>query len=184
MAGELTQKKIENLGEVTEPVDADVFLHGSGGGNVIKKISWGNLVKKLRSLLFVNNTTTTEEGYGADARVVAQQQKKIDEVSTSLSKLRSSVNRHHYQILSVQGVSLTTSTAIDSGARTTLSETFSAVSGATHYYPFLRGSNWLTPGSASISGNTIKCEFINQTGGKHSGGGYFYVVALKEVSEI
>lgn len=86
MAGELTQKKIENLGEVTEPVDADVFLHGSGGGNVIKKISWGNLVKKLRSILFVNNTTTTEEGYGADARVVAQQQKEIDELNLRMLK--------------------------------------------------------------------------------------------------
>lgn len=88
MAGELTQKKIENLGEVTEPVDADVFLHGSGGGNVIKKISWGNLVKKLRSLLFVNNTTTTEEGYGADARVVAQQQKEIDDLNTKMLKTK------------------------------------------------------------------------------------------------
>lgn len=86
MAGELTQKKIENLGEVTEPVDADVFLHGSGGGNVIKKISWGNLVKKLRSLLFVNNTTTTVEGYGVDARVAAQQQKEIDELNLRMLK--------------------------------------------------------------------------------------------------
>lgn len=88
MAGELTQKKIENLGEVTEPVDADVFLHGSGGGNVIKKISWGNLVKKLRSILFVNNTTTTEEGYGADARVAAQQQKEIDELNLRMLKTK------------------------------------------------------------------------------------------------
>ena len=86
MAGELTQKKIENLGEVTEPVDADVFLNGSGGGNVIKKISWGNLVKKLRSLLFVNNTTTTVEGYGVDARVAAQQQKEIDELNLRMLK--------------------------------------------------------------------------------------------------
>lgn len=86
MAGELTQKKIENLGEVTEPVDADVFLHGSGGGNVIKKISWGNLVKKMRSLLFVNNTTTTVEGYGVDARVAAQQQKEIDELNLRMLK--------------------------------------------------------------------------------------------------
>jgi hypothetical protein len=88
MAGELTQKKIENLGEVTEPVDADVFLHGSGGGNVIKKISWGNLVKKLRSLLFVNNTTTTVEGYGVDARVAAQQQKEIDDLNTKMLKTK------------------------------------------------------------------------------------------------
>lgn len=84
MAGELTQKKIENLGEVTEPVDADVFLHGSGGGNVIKKISWGNLVKKLRSILFVNNTTTTEEGYGADARVAAKLQEEVNELNTKI----------------------------------------------------------------------------------------------------
>lgn len=48
-------------------MDADVFLHGSGGGNVIKKIRWGNLIKKLRTLLFVNYRTTTEEGFGLDA---------------------------------------------------------------------------------------------------------------------
>ena len=55
MTEEITTKKVEDLGEAAEPLDADVFLHGSGGGNVIKKIRWGNLIKKLRTLLFVNN---------------------------------------------------------------------------------------------------------------------------------
>ena len=68
MTEEITTKKVEDLGEAAEPLDADVFLHGSGGGNVIKKIRWGNLIKKLRTLLFVNNRTTTEEGFGLDAR--------------------------------------------------------------------------------------------------------------------
>ena len=113
MAGELTQKKIENLGEVTEPVDADVFLHGSGGGNVIKKISWGNLVKKLRSILFVNNTTTTEEGYGADARVVAQQQKEIDELN--LRMLKSKYIEISADVIANQDANITVDWGVGSG---------------------------------------------------------------------
>ena len=68
MAEEITTKKIEDLGENMEPADADVFLFGASGGNIIKKIKWGNLMKKLKALLFVNNRTTTEEGFGLDAR--------------------------------------------------------------------------------------------------------------------
>lgn len=113
MAVELTQKKIENLGEVTEPVDADVFLHGSGGGNVIKKISWGNLVKKLRSILFVNNTTTTEEGYGADARVVAQQQKEIDELN--LRMLKSKYIEISADVINNQDTNITVNWGVGSG---------------------------------------------------------------------
>lgn len=113
MAVELTQKKIENLGEVTEPVDADVFLHGSGGGNVIKKISWGNLVKKLRSILFVNNTTTTEEGYGADARVVAQQQREIDELN--LRMLKSKYIEISADVIANQDANITVDWGVGSG---------------------------------------------------------------------
>ena len=38
MAEEITTKKIEDLGENMEPADADVFLFGASGGNIIKKI--------------------------------------------------------------------------------------------------------------------------------------------------
>ena len=82
---EITTKKVENLGETTEPLDTDVFLHGSGGGNVIKKIKWANLIKKLRTLLFVNNRTTTEEGFGLDARQGKLIQDKLDELNTNTS---------------------------------------------------------------------------------------------------
>ena len=49
MAEEITTKKIEDLGENMEPADADVFLFGASGGNIIKKIKWGNLMKKLKA---------------------------------------------------------------------------------------------------------------------------------------
>lgn len=82
MTEEITTKKVEDLGEAAEPLDADVFLHGSGGGNVIKKIRWGNLIKKLRTLLFVNNRTTTEEGFGLDARQGKLIQDELDQLNT------------------------------------------------------------------------------------------------------
>ena len=83
MTEEITTKKVEDLGEAAEPLDADVFLHGSGGGNVIKKIRWGNLIKKLRTLLFVNNRTTTEEGFGLDARQGKLIQDELDQLNTN-----------------------------------------------------------------------------------------------------
>lgn len=84
MTEEITTKKVEDLGEAAEPLDADVFLHGSGGGNVIKKIRWGNLIKKLRTLLFVNNRTTTEEGFGLDARQGKLIQDELDQLNTKI----------------------------------------------------------------------------------------------------
>lgn len=51
MAGEITTKKIENLSENTEPLDTDVFLFGSSGGNIIKKIKWSNIFKKINKSL-------------------------------------------------------------------------------------------------------------------------------------
>ena len=142
MAVELTQKKIENLGEVTEPVDADVFLHGSGGGNVIKKISWGNLVKKLRSILFVNNTTTTEEGYGADARVVAQQQKEIDELN--LRMLKSKYIEISADVINNQDANITVDWGVGSG------QTIVA-----HFIQKVVGSATTT--------NILFCEFTSST---------------------
>ena len=142
MAVELTQKKIENLGEVTEPVDADVFLHGSGGGNVIKKISWGNLVKKLRSILFVNNTTTTEEGYGADARVVAQQQKEIDELN--LRMLKSKYIEISADVIGNQDANITVDWGVGSG------QTIVA-----HFIQKVVGS--------AITTNILFCEFTSST---------------------
>lgn len=142
MAGELTQKKIENLGEVTEPVDADVFLHGSGGGNVIKKISWGNLVKKLRSLLFVNNTTTTVEGYGVDARVAAQQQKEIDELN--LRMLKSKYIEISADVTANQDTNITVDWGVGSG------QTIVA-----HFVQKVVGS--------ALTTNILFCEFTSST---------------------
>ncbi len=142
MAGELTQKKIENLGEVTEPVDADVFLHGSGGGNVIKKISWGNLVKKLRSLLFVNNTTTTVEGYGVDARVAAKQQKEIDELN--LRMLKSKYIEISADVAANQNANITVDWEVGSG------QTIVA-----HFVQKVVGS--------ALTTNILFCEFTSST---------------------
>lgn len=85
MAEEIITKKIEDLGENMEPADADVFLFGASGGNIIKKIKWGNLMKKLRTLLFVNNRTTTEEGFGLDARQGKLIQDELDQLNTNTS---------------------------------------------------------------------------------------------------
>lgn len=85
MAEEITTKKIEDLGENMEPADADVFLFGASGGNIIKKIKWGNLMKKLKALLFVNNRTTTEEGFGLDARQGKLIQDELDQLNTKIN---------------------------------------------------------------------------------------------------
>lgn len=84
MADEITTKKVENLSENTEPADADVFLFGSGGTNAIKKIKWSNIFAKLRNLLFANNCTTTQSGYGLDARQGKALQDQVNELNTKI----------------------------------------------------------------------------------------------------
>lgn len=88
MAEEITTKKVENLSENTEPADEDVFLFGSGGTNAIKKIKWSNILTKLRNLLFANNCTTTQAGYGLDARQGKALQDQIDELNTNMRYLK------------------------------------------------------------------------------------------------
>jgi hypothetical protein len=46
MAEAITAKKIEDLGENVEPADADVFLFGASGGNIIKKNKMGESHEK------------------------------------------------------------------------------------------------------------------------------------------
>lgn len=89
MADEITTKKVENLSENTEPADADVFLFGSGGTNAIKKIKWSNIFAKLRNLLFANNCTTTQAGYGLDARQGKALQDQVNELNTKISGIAS-----------------------------------------------------------------------------------------------
>lgn len=85
MADEITTKKVENLSENTESADEDVFLFGSGGTNVIKKIKWSNILAKLRSLLFANNCTTTQAGYGLDARQGKELQDQVNKLNTKIN---------------------------------------------------------------------------------------------------
>lgn len=82
MADEITTKKVENLSENTEPADTDVYLFGASGTNVIKKIKWSNILTKLRNLLFANNCTTTQAGYGLDARQGKALQDQVNELNT------------------------------------------------------------------------------------------------------
>lgn len=82
MAEEITTKKVENLSENTEPADTDVYLFGSGGTNAIKKIKWSNILAKLKSILFANNLTTTQAGYGLDARQGKALKDEIDKINT------------------------------------------------------------------------------------------------------
>lgn len=140
-------------------------------------------LNKLKATV-VDNLASTSNNLPLSANQGRILNTNINNVSNNYNKLKTAINRRNYQIISVQHVELTTNTTIDVNARTTLSKTFTSVSGATHYYAFLRGSNWLTPGPATITGTKITCEFINQTNGKHSGGAYFYIIALKEVSAI
>ena len=88
MADEITTKKVENLSENTEPADEDVFLFGSGGTNAIKKIKWSNILTKLRNLLFANNLTTTQAGYGLDARQGKALKDEIDKINTNMRYLK------------------------------------------------------------------------------------------------
>ena len=88
MADEITTKKVENLSENTEPADTDVYLFGASGTNVIKKIKWSNILTKLKSILFANNLTTTQEGYGLDARQGKTLKDEIDQLNTKLNGTR------------------------------------------------------------------------------------------------
>lgn len=89
MADEITTKKVENLSENTEPADTDVFLFGSRGTNAIQKIKWSNILAKLRNLLFANNCTTTQSGYGLDARQGKALQDQVNELNTKISGITS-----------------------------------------------------------------------------------------------
>ena len=88
MAEEITTKKVENLSENTEPADTDTYLFGASGTNVIKKIKWSNILAKLKSILFANNLTTTQEGYGLDARQGKALKDEIDQLNTNIRYLK------------------------------------------------------------------------------------------------
>lgn len=89
MAEEITTKKVANLSENTEPADTDVYLFGASGTNVIKKIKWSNILTKLRNLLFANNCTTTQAGYGLDARQGKVLQDQVNNLNTKISGIAS-----------------------------------------------------------------------------------------------
>ena len=67
MAEGITTKKVENLSENTEPVDADVFLFGASGGNIIKKIKWSNIFKKINKNSLKLKTTEVSANVSANA---------------------------------------------------------------------------------------------------------------------
>lgn len=98
MADEITTKKVENLSENTEPADTDVYLFGASGTNVIKKIKWSNILAKLKSILFANNLTTTQEGYGLDARQGKALKDEIDQLNTNMRYLK----KFEYSPISLQ----------------------------------------------------------------------------------
>lgn len=183
MADEILGKKISDLSEKTEPADTDVHVFGDAGTNVLKKIKWSNLVKKLRSILFVNNTTTTEAGYGVDARVAVQQQKEIDGLKTDLSALDALLAGYHYQIVSVQNVAVSTSGGVNAGQSASGSANFNAVANADVYIPVLKGFGWLAPGNPTISGNKISVTFTNIGSGAHSGIAHYGILAAKMIQK-
>ena len=89
---------VESMGESTEPADDDAYLFGAGGTNVIKKIKWGNILAKLKSILFANNLTTTQEGYGLDARQGKALKDEIDQINTNMRYLK----KFEYSPISLQ----------------------------------------------------------------------------------
>lgn len=157
MAEEITTKKVANLSENTEPADTDVYLFGASGTNVIKKIKWSNILTKLRNLLFANNCTTTQAGYGLDARQgkVLQDQvnnlntKKIAvedfNISTTSGRIQTTngggnttldISKEGYKALGAVGYSISSSYYAPSGvnfnaAKETVDFTMRRVDGAT-----------------------------------------------------
>lgn len=168
MADEITTKKVENLSENTEPADTDVYLFGASGTNVIKKIKWSNILTKLRNLLFANNCTTTQAGYGLDARQGKALQDQVNELNTKIGNLK---------LLGIQEVWMSAPSAEVNG-QSTASAKFNAVTGATQYFAVLKQRGWLTPTAVEISGTTLSCTFLNMSSGTHSGNATFVVFAL------
>lgn len=172
MTEEFIKKKVENLTEDTEPVNEDVYLFGAGGGNIIKKIKWSNIIKKLRILLIADNVTTIEPGYAMDARQGKALREDINGLGLKMGK---------YKILGIQNVSLTSTDKAEQGKTVEASADFAAVPEATKYVPILVGFGWLSPGKPTISGTKISCILLNTGAYPHSGTAHFTIVALKNI---
>ena len=163
MAEEITTKKIEDLGENMEPADADVFLFGASGGNIIKKIKWGNLMKKLRTLLFVNNRTTTEEGFGLDARQGKLIQDELDQLNTKIRGRSMHISRG-------DAVQLAKSGMVEEGAfsdNIAVDISKMGFKKAPIGIPVSKG--YLEPRINSITTGTLNLGFYNAGPGNHSG---------------
>lgn len=157
MAEEITTKKIEDLGENMEPADADVFLFGASGGNIIKKIKWGNLMKKLKALLFVNNQTTTEEGFGLDARQGKLIQDELDQLNTKI------------RVRSIQTASAKSGMVEEGAFSDNIAVDISKMGFKKAPIGIPVSKGYLEPRINSITTGTLNLGFYNAGPGNHSG---------------
>lgn len=84
MADTVLTKKITDLPEGTEINDEDLVMTGVNGTASLRKNKWSKFVEKLRNVLFANNLTTTQAGYGLDARQGKALKDEIDKINTKI----------------------------------------------------------------------------------------------------
>lgn len=89
MADTVLTKKITDLPEGTEINDEDLVMTGVNGTASLRKNKWSKFVEKLRNVLFANNLTTTQAGYGLDARQGKVLQDQVNELNTKISGIAS-----------------------------------------------------------------------------------------------
>lgn len=85
MADTVLTKKITDLPEGTEINDEDLVMTGVNGTASLRKNKWSKFVEKLRNVLFANNLTTTQAGYGLDARQGKALKDEIDKINTKIN---------------------------------------------------------------------------------------------------
>lgn len=83
MADTVLTKKITDLPEGAEINDEDLVMTGVNGTASLRKNKWSKFVEKLRNVLFANNLTTTQAGYGLDARQGKALKDEIDKINTN-----------------------------------------------------------------------------------------------------
>ena len=69
MANSFTTEALSTLASVATPADTDLLPVGTGGGNVLKKLTWSNLVTTLKSALGIETINSAITGMLALATI-------------------------------------------------------------------------------------------------------------------
>ncbi len=121
------------------------------------KIRWGNLIKKLRTLLFVNNRTTTEEGFGLDARQGKLIQDELDQLNTKI------------RIRSIQTASAKSGMVAEGEFSDNVAVDISKMGFKKAPIGIPVSKGYLEPRINSITTGTLNLGFYNAGPGSHSG---------------